>query len=138
MASALLGYARTHSRLAIVVTLAGQADAFAGQTRRLSQLLAQVRGGDLPAAEVQAIADQATHDALSVISRDASAVTPVQSGELSHVLGRRLFERIDAQAADEAANAWSRKSWAVPAISTCARPWKPTSAASAAPNSAPA
>lgn len=102
----LLGYARTHSRLAVVVTLASQSDAFAGQTQRLSQLLAQMRGGNLPAAEVQAIADQATHDALSVISRDASAVTPVQSGELSHVLARRLFERIDAQAADAAANAY--------------------------------
>ena len=103
---ALLGYARTHSRLAVVVTLASQADAFAGQTQRLSQLLAQVRGGDLAADDVQAIADRATHDALSVISRDASTVTPVQSGELSHVLGRRLFERIDAQAADETADAY--------------------------------
>lgn len=102
----LLGYARTHRRLAIVITLASQADAFAGQTQRLSQLLAQVRGGDLPPAEIQSIADQATHDALSVISRDASAVTPVQSGELSHVLARRLFERIDPQAASETADAY--------------------------------
>jgi hypothetical protein len=43
----LHGYARTHDGLVVVVTLASQSDAFARQTRRIVELLSQVRGAPL-------------------------------------------------------------------------------------------
>ncbi|MEM4723710.1 MAG: DUF499 domain-containing protein, partial [Candidatus Hadarchaeum sp.] len=43
----LNGYARTHSGIAIVVSLASQADAFYTQTQRLAKLLSSVKGQDL-------------------------------------------------------------------------------------------
>jgi len=68
---ALHGYARTHSGLVIVVTLASEKDAFARQTRRFVELLSQVRGAEVGEAEAEAIAERAPDDAQSVVARDA-------------------------------------------------------------------
>ena len=40
------------------------------------------------------------------MARDAVTVVPVQAAEISRVLARRLFDRIDQQAARETANAY--------------------------------
>ncbi len=56
---ALHGYARTHSGLVVVVTLASASDAFARQTQRIVELLSQVRGAPVGAAEAEAIAQRA-------------------------------------------------------------------------------
>jgi hypothetical protein len=102
----LHGYARTHDGLVVVVTLASQSDAFARQTRRIVDLLSQVRGAPLTESEAGAIAERASRDAQSVVARDATAVVPVQAAELSGVLGKRLFVSIDRTAAQAAAQTY--------------------------------
>ncbi len=103
----LHGYARTHAGLVVVVTLASQADAFARQTRRIVELLSQIRGAPLSDSEAQAIAERASRDAQSVVARDATAVVPVQAAELSRVLGKRLFASVDPSAARAAAESYA-------------------------------
>ena len=88
----LHGWARTHSGLVVVVTLASQSDAFARQTRHIVSLLSQVRGAEVSEAEAEAIAERAPGDAQSVVARDATPVVPVQAVELSRVqFARRKF-----------------------------------------------
>jgi hypothetical protein len=115
---ALHGYARTHSGLVVVVTLASQADAFARQTRRLVDLLSNVRGAPVTEADAQAIAQRASHDTQSVVARDATPVVPVDASELSRVLAKRLFLPIDPTAAKSAAatyaELYARSSAALP------------------------
>jgi hypothetical protein len=103
---ALHGYARTHGGLVVVVTLASQADAFARQTRRMTELLAQVRGGSVSEAEADAISGRATRDTQSVVARDATPVIPIQAAELSRILAKRLFTAIDPTAARRTAESY--------------------------------
>ena len=103
----LLGYARTHSGLAVVLTLASHRDAFAGQTQRLAQLLAEVTGQDLDGETAAAIAERAQDGLRSVVARDATTVVPVQASEISRVLAKRLFQRIDEAAARATAAAYT-------------------------------
>lgn len=114
----LHGWARTHSGLVVVVTLASQSDAFARQTRHIVSLLSQVRGAEVSEAEAEAIAERAPGDAQSVVARDATPVVPVQAAELSRVLAKRLFTSIDSSAADAAAERYrelyARSSAALP------------------------
>jgi hypothetical protein len=95
----LLGYARTHSGLVVVITLASQADAFARRTEHLAKILTKAAGVPVSAAEAEAIARRAERDPQSVVARDATPVVPVQAAELSRVLAKRLFTSIDASAA---------------------------------------
>jgi predicted AAA+ superfamily ATPase len=103
---ALHGYARTHARIAVVLTLASQTDAFARQTGRLVELIAAVRGEDVTEEAAQGMAQQAVQGIRSVVARDAVTVVPVQAAEISRVLALRLFDRIDRQAAHETANTY--------------------------------
>jgi hypothetical protein len=100
---ALLGYARTHNGLVVVLTLASQADAFARQTQRMAALLTEVQGAPVSEAEAAAISQRAAHDPHSVVARDATSVVPVQAAELSRVLAKRLFVSIDPAAAQRTA-----------------------------------
>lgn len=102
----LNGYARTHSGIAIVMTLASQADAFSRQTERLQELLSQVRGEDISEDEALGLAQRAEAASRSVVSRDASTVVPVRAGEISRVLAVRLFDASDPRAAADTANAY--------------------------------
>ena len=95
----LVNYARSRGGIAIVVTLAGAADAFSQQTEFLKKLLEEMGGGTMDSAVV--LAQDASREAASVIQRDATAVTPVQASEISAVLAKRLFEFIDRDAAVE-------------------------------------
>ena len=104
---ALNGYAKTNTGIAIIVTLAGSTDAFSKQTRTLTGLLNNISNGDLTNDDALAMAERATKGVTSVIMRDASAVTPVQSSEIAAVLAKRLFECVDPQAADEAADTYA-------------------------------
>jgi hypothetical protein len=115
---ALHGYARTHSGLVVVVTLASAADAFARQTQRIVGLLSEVRGARVSEAEAETIAQRASRDPQSVVARDATPVVPVQAAELSRVLAKRLFASIDPEAAHDAARSYgevyARSSAALP------------------------
>ncbi len=95
----LHGYARNHSHISIVLTLAGSADAFARQSSKLSRLISEVKGEEVDEDQAMALAQQAEQGIRSVISRDASTVVPVQGGEISRILAKRLFESIDDRAA---------------------------------------
>jgi predicted AAA+ superfamily ATPase len=103
---ALHGYARTHAGIAVVLTLASQSDAFARQTGRLVELISTVRGEDVAEDTALGMAEYAERGIRSVVARDAVTVVPVQAAEISRVLARRPFDRIDQQAARETANAY--------------------------------
>jgi hypothetical protein len=102
----LHGYARTHAHIAVVLTLASQADAFARQTQRLAELIGGVRGEATSEAEAVGIARSAEAGIRSVVARDASTVVPVQAAEITRVLAKRLFVSIDQLAAKETAEAY--------------------------------
>ena len=55
----LHGYARTHAGIAVVLTLASQADAFARQTQRLTELLTEVQGEEITEETALGIAQHA-------------------------------------------------------------------------------
>jgi hypothetical protein len=103
----LHGYAREHAGLAIVETLASARDAFAKQTKLLAELLSQVTGKDIDQDAALGIGQQAIDGISSVVARDATAVVPVQHTEISRVLAKRLFTRIDNAAAVEAADLYA-------------------------------
>lgn len=96
---ALHGYARDHVGISIVLTLASQTDAFAGQTSRLQRLIGEVTGSDVEEDEAISIAEKAEASVRSVVARDATTIVPVQASEISRVLAKRLFVRIDSAAA---------------------------------------
>lgn len=100
----LNGYAKTHTGIALIVTLAGSADAFSRQTEGLTRLLNKIGTGDLKKDDAVAIAERASKGVTSVLMRDATAVTPVQSNEIAAVLAKRLFVSIDREAARTAAD----------------------------------
>ncbi|MHB8764537.1 MAG: ATP-binding protein [Deferrisomatales bacterium] len=102
----LNGYARTHAGLAVVLTLAGERDAFTRQTGQLMKLLAKVTGEKVTEDKAVGIAQRAEAGIRSVVARDAVTVVPVASAEISRVLAKRLFESIDPAAARETADAY--------------------------------
>ena len=102
----LNGYAKTHTGIALIVTLAGSADAFSKQTEGLTRLLNKIGTGDLQKDDAVAIAERASKGVTSVLMRDATAVTPVQSNEIAAVLAKRLFVSIDKDAARAAADGY--------------------------------
>jgi len=102
----LLGYARTHSDISVVVTLASQQDAFRQQTGMLAGVLQQTLGRAVDTDEAEALAEKAGKAILSVVSRDATTTVPVRATEISRVLARRLFVSIDHGAAQETAQAY--------------------------------
>jgi hypothetical protein len=99
----LHGYARENSGLAIVETLASAKDAFANQTVLLMKLLSEVTGKEIDQDSALGIGQQAIDGIASVVARDATAVVPVQPSEISRVLAKRLFTRIDSAAAIQTA-----------------------------------
>jgi len=103
---ALHGYARNHPGIAIVLTLASAADAFARQTERLTKLVSQVRGEEISPDEAISLGNEAVRSVASVVSRDAVQITPVQGAEISAVLAKRLFTAVDRDAARETADAY--------------------------------
>lgn len=100
---ALLGYARTHSGVSVVMTLASQSDAFQGQTSMLQGVLSSTLGREVDEEEAAALAQRASQSIMSVVKRDATTTVPVRPTEISRVLARRLFTTInDVEAEDTA------------------------------------
>lgn len=100
---ALHGYARNRPGIAIILTLAGAADAFARQTEKLAELISNVQGQQVGTGAALGIGEKAVKNIASVVARDAVQVTPVQAAEISAVLTKRLFLSVDRDAAREAA-----------------------------------
>lgn len=104
----LHGYARTHSGISVILTLASHADAFAKETEKLKRLISQVRGQEVEDDQVWDLAQRAEKDLRSVVARDASTIVPIQSFEISRILAKRLFLDIDTATAEEAADAYMK------------------------------
>jgi hypothetical protein len=103
---ALHGYARNRQGIAVVLTLAGQADAFSLQTMRLTKLISKVRGEEISEQEALGMTERAEKSVRSVVARDAVTVVPVHGAEISRVLAKRLFEQTDRRAAEETSHAY--------------------------------
>jgi len=112
-------FARNNPGVAIVLTLASAADAFAKQTETLAKLVSDVSGKDTKKEDALAIGEKALLPVASVVARDAVQVIPVQASEISSVLAGRLFESIDRDAAketvEEYVKLYSRNSSMLPA-----------------------
>lgn len=103
---ALLGYARTHHGISVVMTLASQSDAFQGQTGMLQGILSSTLGRNVDEEEAAALAQRASQSIMSVVKRDATTTVPVRPTEISRVLARRLFTSINELEAEETAAAY--------------------------------
>ena len=104
----LNGYARSHTGITVIVTLASTENAFGTQTAALAKKLNEIEGADrIDAETAAAITERTSHDLSSVVNRDASVVTPVESSEIAAVLAQRLFSSIDRAAAEEAVRAYA-------------------------------
>lgn len=103
---ALLGYARTHHAISVVMTLASQSDAFQGQTGMLQGILSSTLGRNVDEEEASALAQRASQSIMSVVKRDATTTVPVRPTEISRVLARRLFISINELEAEETAAAY--------------------------------
>lgn len=97
----LHGYARENAGIAIIETLASAKDAFAAQTEMLTDLLSQVTGKEVDKDTALGIGQEAVEGIASVVARDATSVVPVQAAEISRILAKRLFSRIDSDAAQQ-------------------------------------
>lgn len=95
----LLELAAGDSRVVVILTLASRLDAFQGETSELDALM----------REAQANLEGAGRETASVVGRftsGGSIVVPAEDVEIGEILKRRLFERIDAHDAQEAAQAF--------------------------------
>jgi hypothetical protein len=99
---ALLGYARNHPGIGIIITLAGNTDAFANHTERLQKSLQEVSGEEMGKEQSLGVLEESTRSVASVIARDATVEVPVQANELSSVMAKRLFASIDPRGVQEA------------------------------------
>ena len=105
---ALINYARDHSGISLVVTLSSANDAFGGQASTLAEVLSKAAGHDISAEDARARAIAAAKGINSVISRDAVTFVPVQPSEISRVLARRLFQKIDTNQASSVAGQFAQ------------------------------
>ena len=83
----LLEFAVSKEHCLVVITLAGQTDAFASETLALRAKLSE---------------------ALSVSSRQERVLTPTDEGEISAIVTHRLFKRVDREGAKEIVAAYSQ------------------------------
>ena len=102
----LHGYARDHSGIAVVLTLAGSSDAFSKQTKKIASIVSEVKGIEIDESQALAMAQDAQTGIKSVVSRDATSAIPVHAKELTNVLSKRLFSKIDGSAAKETIDAY--------------------------------
>ena len=96
-------FCRSASGIAIVISLATSSDAFARQSDGLSSELTRITGSEVAPHEAAKRAALAISETESVVARDALPIKPVPQNELARVLARRLFSRIDQDAAKSVA-----------------------------------
>lgn len=104
----LYNYAKSHTGIVVILTLAGSNDAFGDYTELLKSIQEDNGVDNLTVDDVAAMSEKANKDLTSVTMRDATGVTPVSASEISSVLAKRLFTSIDTSAAAEIADAYHR------------------------------
>jgi len=100
-------FARSTSGIAVVISLASSSDAFARQSESLGSELTRITGSEVAPEEAAQRAALAVGETESVIARDALPIKPVPQNELARVLARRLFSRIDPDAAKTTAETYA-------------------------------
>lgn len=103
----LNNYAKNHTGVAIIITLASASDAFGRTTERLTEELNKLAADNMTVEDTRVASERVHQGLISVASREATVVTPVQSTEIARILAKRLFARIDSTAAEETASAYS-------------------------------
>ena len=103
----LCNYAQTHSDIAVVITLASTVNVFSEVTDELKKKLEELSNSEVTGAMAEDIVTKATKDLMDVTVRSSLSVTPVQPNEITYVLAKRLFERIDMNAANDTVNAYA-------------------------------
>ncbi|WP_404296943.1 DUF499 domain-containing protein [Halomonas sp.] len=95
-------YAAGKPNVAVVLSLASATNAF-GSFNKLIKSLKSTH--NLTDAEAEAIVADAQKSVLDVVNRTSEATTPVQEGDLSRIMAKRLFTSVDLEAASEVASA---------------------------------
>ena len=85
--------ASTHPQAVVVLTLAGDQDAYAEENAKLRDELEKV--------------SRLLEESQKVTARQEMVIRPTHDDEVAHVVIRRLFESVDASAASKAAEAYS-------------------------------
>ncbi|MCO6441615.1 MAG: ATP-binding protein [Nitrococcus mobilis] len=99
----LATYAEDKSHLSVVLSLASATNAF-GDYNKLLRTLQQTHG--LSESDADSIVRDAQHGFREVIERSAEATTPVQEGDLSKIMAKRLFKSVDGASAEDVADAF--------------------------------
>ncbi len=103
----LCNYAQAHSNIAAVITLASTVNAFAEATDEIKRALQNISNNEVTGEMVEDIITNATRELMDVSVRTSLTVTPVQSNEISYVLAKRLFEKIDTTYAKNVVNEYA-------------------------------
>ncbi len=96
---AFCNYAQSHSNIASVITLASSVNAFSTATDELKKALKEISNGQITDAMAEDIITKSTNELMDVNVRTSRSITPVQANEISYVLAKRLFEKIDMASA---------------------------------------
>jgi len=81
----LMSIASTNKSICVVMTLATEADAYAKETAQVSRVLQEV---------------------VSITARSSFSISPTSEAEISDVLKKRLFEKIESKAAEAVADSY--------------------------------
>ncbi|SEQ20110.1 Protein of unknown function [Ectothiorhodospira magna] len=100
---ALSTYAVGKPNIAVVLSLASATNAF-GDFNKLIRTLKSTH--NMTTSEGEAVVKEAQHGVLDVANRTSEATTPVQEGDLSSIMAKRLFLSVDMEAASEVASAF--------------------------------
>lgn len=96
-------YAAGKPNVAVVLSLASATNAF-GDFNKLIRKLQSTHS--MSSAEAEAVVQEAQRGVLDVVNRTSEATTPVQEGDLSRIMAKRLFVSVDLDAAHEVASAF--------------------------------
>ncbi|MGN0941741.1 MAG: DUF499 domain-containing protein [Selenomonadaceae bacterium] len=104
----IIDYSKQHTGIAVIITLASTIDAFSDDTSALIERLSEATGKEYSDDDAIGEIGNAVKPISSVLARDATVIKPVAANEIMSVLGKRLFEKIDAAAAKDVADAYAK------------------------------
>lgn len=96
-------YTESKPNIAVVISLASSSNAF-GDFNKLIRQLQSTHG--MTQSQAEAIVTDAQKEMRDVVNRTAIATTPVQEGDLSRIMAKRLFASVDQSAAVQVADAF--------------------------------
>lgn len=99
----LATYAEDRSHLSVVVSLASASNAF-GDYNQLVGSLMDTHG--ITESEAADLVSRGQRSVVDVVNRSAEATTPVQQGDLSRIMAKRLFQSVESRTAREVSAAF--------------------------------